>query len=65
MSASMDPLRRQAYRLGQEIQYVMAAERAALKTRGRFRPTARQEYDPLEATCLAELIYSRMKGTTP
>ena len=51
----------QAYALASEIEWCSAAGRAADKPALRgFRPSAASEYDPLAATCLAELILTRL-----
>ena len=55
-----------AYRLASEIEWVNAQDRAARTARVRNGPSRRQiaedEYDPLAATCLAELILTRLNG---
>lgn len=46
-----------AHRLAQEIEWINAKERAR---RDRLRNKPHYHYDPLAATCLGNLIYSRM-----
>lgn len=54
-----------AHRLAQEIEWIHAKDRARLRRRGRqyttLKQDAEQEYDPLAATCLGDLIYNVAK----
>jgi hypothetical protein len=48
----------QAYRVASFIETTHAKDRAALLSRGRAKFDWRDQYDPLAATCLAELLIS-------
>lgn len=51
-----------AHRLAHFIENTHAKDRCSLLRRGRFKPEAHEEFDPLAATCLGNLIYDVANG---